>query len=341
MRKPFYRKSRSCWFVKDDLGKFIRLDPDEKKAFRIWQRMVDLSDFKHHDATVEAIFEGYLDSIQPELTKLRFESQVYFLEAFSLWYGATKKARAVTKADVLRWVRAERTIRGKLGQWSIARQRDAGTAVKRALSWAIRRGYLPFSDVSEMEFQTPLPRQSTISYEAHRTLVSEARKSDRTKAFALVLIALRHSGARPISIRELTPAEVVGTSWVFPTHKTGRKTGKPLVVRCNGCLQTLTTILLYNRKAGHLFLNSMGKQWTKNAIVLQFRKLCQATGLHGVTAYSYRHAFATDLLQSGESIATVAALLGHTSPAMVAQVYGHLDQRHDHLAEALKNMRRP
>jgi hypothetical protein len=37
MRKPFYRKSHKCWYVKDENGKFIRIDPDEEVAWEIYE----------------------------------------------------------------------------------------------------------------------------------------------------------------------------------------------------------------------------------------------------------------------------------------------------------------
>lgn len=37
MRKPFFRNSVGCWYVKNSAGRFIKLDPDEKTAYRIAQ----------------------------------------------------------------------------------------------------------------------------------------------------------------------------------------------------------------------------------------------------------------------------------------------------------------
>lgn len=44
MRKPFYRKQTKCWYVKGPNDEFIRLDPDENKAFKIWEKMRQLAD---------------------------------------------------------------------------------------------------------------------------------------------------------------------------------------------------------------------------------------------------------------------------------------------------------
>jgi integrase len=338
MKKPFYREARKCWYVKDASGRFIRLDPDEEKAHDLWQRMRQLANFRSPDATLEAIFEAFLADLEHKVKKYRLDSHIYSLESFSLHYGPQRQARTVTAADILRWVRSERTIRGEPGHWSIARQRDAGQAVKRALAWAIRRSYLPWSDVMELEFETPRPRESTIDYATHCQLVLKTRELKRSRPFGLVLIALRLSGARPINVREVTAANFVNGAWVFKRHKTGRKTGKPLIVRCNGCLSTLTRILSHARTKGPLFLSWERTAWPKDGIVLRFKRLRESLKLDGISAYSYRHSFATDALESGASIATVAALLGHSDATMVARVYGHLDKRSHYLQDAVSQI---
>ena len=54
----------------------------------------------------------------------------------------------------------------------------------------------------------------------------------------------------------------------------------------------------------------------------------------GTTAYLYRGAFATDALENGVPIATVAELLGHQSTAMVSKHYSSLSERTEHLRKA-------
>jgi integrase len=153
-----------------------------------------------------------------------------------------------------------------------------------------------------------------------------------------VLIALRLSPARPIQVREVTAANYIGHSWVFSKHKTGKKTQKPLVIRLSPCLETLTQILASSNEKGPLFLNFHGKKWTKDGLALRFRRIRERLNLEGITAYSYRHSFATDALEAGVDLPTVAALLGHSDTAMVARVYGHLDQRTGHLQDALRKV---
>ena len=64
MRKPFFRKQTQGWYVKGDDGQFIRLDPDEEKAFKIWEKMRHLAEYDSPDATIEAICESSNQQIE-------------------------------------------------------------------------------------------------------------------------------------------------------------------------------------------------------------------------------------------------------------------------------------
>lgn len=88
---------------------------------------------------------------------------------------------------------------------------------------------------------------------------------------------------------------------------------------------------------GPLFRNSRGQSWNRNSIRCRFRRLRKKLNLDkGVVAYAYRHTFATAGLEEGVPIATMAELLGHTSPKMITEHYGHLDQKTAHLREAAR-----
>lgn len=57
------------------------------------------------------------------------------------------------------------------------------------------------------------------------------------------------------------------------------------------------------------------------------------------TAYGYRHAFATEALAAGVPDAHVAALLGHTSTAMLHRHYSHLTHQAQAMRAALERVR--
>jgi integrase len=159
----------------------------------------------------------------------------------------------------------------------------------------------------------------------------------RDGCFRALLIALRHSGARPGTVSAVRKEDVSedGQRWVLEDHKTRHKTGKPLTIYLSPCLQTLTRILSEERASGPLFLNSKSKPWTKDSIRQRMGDLKEKLKIEGkFVAYSYRHTYATTALTSGTDLATVAELLGHTSTDMVMRVYGHLDQKKEHMQQA-------
>ena len=51
--------------------------------------------------------------------------------------------------------------------------------------------------------------------------------------------------------------------------------------------------------------------------------------------YSVRHGFCQRKLENGVDHLTVAALMGHASGKMVAEVYSHMNQADDHLRKAI------
>lgn len=97
----------------------------------------------------------------------------------------------------------------------------------------------------------------------------------------------------------------------------------------------------------HVFLNpATGRPLTKwgwdlNAIV---RKACDAAGVAPIRVHDLRHAHAGLWLMAGGSIADVQRNLGHSSPLLTVNVYGHLGEDH-RIAESDKrlsiNLKRP
>ncbi|QDT13489.1 tyrosine-type recombinase/integrase [Planctomycetes bacterium K23_9] len=63
-----------------------------------------------------------------------------------------------------------------------------------------------------------------------------------------------------------------------------------------------------------------------------FRKMAYAAAPR-YSLYSLRHSWATNALKSGVDALTVALLMGHRDPAMLARVYQHLSHSPDHMLE--------
>lgn len=340
MRKPFWHKSNKCFYVKDNHGRFVRLDPDETTAYEIWEQMRAAgASIAHPSVRFSALVSGWLEEYQhAEVNASRFELIGNYLGQFIDWTD-DKIAADISVDLVRRWLKEpKQNHKGRKSAkvWSVATQRDAAHAVKRVLSWASEQGYIKRNPIASLRLKTPKGRVRTISDVEHAALVAASRAQKRNgKQFALYLIA-SHCGARPQQIRDVTKEHVhhSGHMWTFTEHKTAAATGRPLNVYLSPCLQTVTKILAANRSSGPLFTQDSGKPWKKDTIVQRFSRLRKQLGLEDVVAYAYRHTFATNALLAEVPLATVSALLGHTDTRMVSQVYGHLDQHAPHLAEA-------
>ena len=79
-----------------------------------------------------------------------------------------------------------------------------------------------------------------------------------------------------------------------------------------------------------LFLNRRGKQLTRNMIFLIVKEMAQKSGIKKkVSPHTFRHSFATHLLQAGADIRTVQEQLGH-SDVKTTEIYTHVLKRGAH-----------
>ncbi|WP_339144451.1 site-specific tyrosine recombinase XerD [Croceitalea sp. MTPC5] len=89
-------------------------------------------------------------------------------------------------------------------------------------------------------------------------------------------------------------------------------------------------------KEGHedfVFLNRRGKQLTRAMIFTIIKRLCVITGLRkNISPHTFRHSFATHLLENGADLRAIQQMLGHES-ITTTEVYVHVNRTH--LAQVL------
>ncbi len=77
-----------------------------------------------------------------------------------------------------------------------------------------------------------------------------------------------------------------------------------------------------------LFLNRRGKQLTRAMIFTIVRQLAEKAGIHKtISPHTFRHSFATHLLENGADLRAIQLMLGHES-ITTTEIYMHVDKSH-------------
>lgn len=102
--------------------------------------------------------------------------------------------------------------------------------------------------------------------------------------------------------------------------------GRPAVVALKAYLDGLRLRLLGDHQQQAVFLNFRGQRLTSRGVALIVRKYSQQSGLgNGPSPHTFRHSFATSLLEGGANLRSVQELLGHARVG-TTQIYTHVSR---------------
>ena len=77
-----------------------------------------------------------------------------------------------------------------------------------------------------------------------------------------------------------------------------------------------------------IFLNRRGRKLTRNMVFLIIKDLVEKAGIHKkVSPHTFRHSFATHLLENGADLRAIQQMLGHES-ITTTEIYLNLDKRY-------------
>ncbi|HUY42111.1 MAG TPA: tyrosine-type recombinase/integrase [Candidatus Dormibacteraeota bacterium] len=120
--------------------------------------------------------------------------------------------------------------------------------------------------------------------------------------------------------------------FVVKTTKTGRERIVPLSAAAVEALRRQRATQAADELAARegtyatsnlVFADELGLP-TLDAATKAFGAAVRRLGLHGVTLHSCRHYVATQALANGSDVRSVAALLGHNTPTLTLNTYGHV-----------------
>lgn len=75
-----------------------------------------------------------------------------------------------------------------------------------------------------------------------------------------------------------------------------------------------------------VFLNRRGRKLTRNMIFIIIKDLAERAGIHKtISPHTFRHSFATHLVEGGADLRAVQEMLGHES-IITTEIYTHLDR---------------
>lgn len=327
--KPFFRTSKNCWYLQ--VGKRqISLGPDKKMASqRYHEIMSDRETLTSETATIETLFEHYLDWVENNRKPGTYGKIRTNLSRFAAYIGKSKRASTLTGSDLSDWVESE-------SSWGPTTRNEAIGSVVRAYNWAVGKRYLTRNYVRNVPNRPQRKRRETIlSQDDWR----EVLKHVRDQAFQDFLTFMWETGCRPKEARTLEARHVnieAGLIIFPPSESKGERHERVIYA-------TESTLVIVKRRIeqfpkGALLRNSRGRPWTKDALNCRFRRLKKKIG-KPIFAYALRHSYATQGLVDGVDSVTLSQLMGHKDVSTLAKNYAHLSKRADYLRQQAARVR--
>lgn len=333
MRKPFFKKSHSSWYVHHQ-GRMIRLGEDKEKALQAWHELKASITPATTSDSVASLLNCYLEWCEKNRSPRTYEWYRDFLATFARSIGVKLQIGALKPLHVSQWL-------DQHSDWNVTTRYNAIRAVKRAFNWAVKEGRLDRSPLRNLERPAPKRRESFLTTEQFKLVQNLAGD----QCFKDYITFLFETGARPQEIKliEAKHCDLAAARIMLPASKSKGKQ-YPRLIYLTPDIIVIVTRLCKAYPSGPIFLNSDGKPWTKNSVNCRFRRIREklaknGTPVDGLCATSFRHGFATEALKNGVDPVTVSILMGHRDAGQVAKTYQHLAADMKHLSSALKKIR--
>lgn len=328
--KPFFRKQTRSYYCQID-GKQIGLGPDKRAADAKCQRLLDdRAALKAAVTTLRELFARYLEWCQEHRSGSTYYSAQFYLRSFAKTLPAKMRVEEVRPKHVMDWVNGVDT-------WNSSSKHDAVTIVQRSFSWAVGEHLLEHHPLQRIEGKPSRQRRETY-YSPQTWEQVIAAVQDQT--FLDLVVFLYETGCRPLEARSLEArhVDIANRLVVFPTEESKGKHSQRMIVLNDVATEILERLCVENPR-GAAFRNERGNAWTRDAIGNRFMRLRLKTGIDDLCAYGIRHTYATNGLMNGVDSVTLATLMGHKDPTMIARTYQHLAKNLGFLRDAAERAR--
>jgi integrase len=332
MNKPFFKKSHNAWYYLNAQGKQEKLGTAEPEA---WARWLEIQDGKPAGLTLAKLVDQYLAFVKKEKAPATFVAYNRNLKRWEKNHG--DRFIADLKPDDLKDIIAKEFA----GQSDTSHWMFYKCAVAM-FNWGAAEGRNLVERTHPLlgKFKKPkcAVRQGCPTQEEFDKLL-DACDDPRLRD---LLVVLWDSGARPHEIFQAEAKHLDREKRFLRFHKANgdkvkgeKKDAVRTVYLIDRAFETCCRLAdLY--PTGKLFRNTLGNVWTANLLSARMKVLRIRTGVKA-TAYSFRHAYCTRAILSGDvDLRSLQELMGHSDLSMIAKVYAQLRDKNDHLHGALK-----
>ena len=335
--KPWWRESKKCWYVKLK-GVQTRLDPDEKKATKKFYELLGKQPAAASSTMLTVrLLDRYLVWSKANHAPRTHKGIKANVESFAAFIGAVR-VHKLLPSHLTEWIdkRCPRHPADDSKAVSDNTRRNYLADVIGAFNWAAsaEQRIIPYSPFGGYRKPKKTPRALCLTADQWSKVFAEIDSGD---PFWDYLMILRNTGCRPQEARimEARHVDLKARLICFKDGEIpGGKRGHSIPISDDATLGIVKRRVL-KYPEGPILRNRRGRPWNKNSLNCRFQRLSEKLKFR-VHAYVARHSMATELLEAGASAGAVAAILGHSSPMMVLNVYGkHIEEREAHLRDCM------
>lgn len=293
--------------------------------------------------TVSTFLDRWLATVKPNLREKTYRGYSQHTEVHFKPALGKKRLVRLSHDDIQAFLNAKRDEKRKRGKREVSLSprslHSLYVVLGTALNWAVKKGYIPFSPMLRVDApRVPTTEITPLTLDQTRTLLATAKES-ADPLYALWMLAAS-TGARK--------AELLGLMWGDIDLQAATLTIRPNAIRDVKTPRSRRTLdittdaldaLAAHRDrqavdrqalgAGYgssnaVFASEVGTPLDHDNVTKRFKQAVKRAGLPPTTRmHDLRHGAATHLLEDGETVPTVSAMLGHASPVVTMGTYAH------------------